>query len=114
MEPRVSLITLGVRDLGRSRQSYEALGWTTGPSPEDVVFFQAGGVVLALWDRTRLAEDSGVEDGGGWGGVAFAYSVRSVAACGLLIRVAKGHRPSQCCNSTILVSFHHGAEHQGR
>jgi catechol 2,3-dioxygenase-like lactoylglutathione lyase family enzyme len=78
VEQRVSLITLGVRDLERSRAFYEALGWTTRAQPgDDVVFFQAGGMVLALWDRTRLAEDSGVEDGPGWGGVTLAHNVRS-------------------------------------
>jgi uncharacterized protein len=78
MEQRVSLITLGVRDLARARAFYQALGWTTGAAPEDdVVFFPAGGMVLALWDRARLAEDSGVEDSGGWGGATLAYNVRS-------------------------------------
>jgi catechol 2,3-dioxygenase-like lactoylglutathione lyase family enzyme len=78
MQQRVSLITLGVRDLARTRAFYEALGWRTGAAPgDDVVFFQAGGMVVALWDRTQLAEDSGVEDAGGWGGVTLAYNVRS-------------------------------------
>lgn len=77
MEQRVSLITLGVRDLARSRAFYEALGWTVGQDPEDVVFFQAGGMIVALWDRGRLAEDSAVQDGGGWGGVTLAYNTRS-------------------------------------
>ena len=46
------MITLGVADLGRARAFYEALGWTTGAGPgDDVVFFQAGDMVLALWDR---------------------------------------------------------------
>jgi uncharacterized protein len=78
VEQRVSLVTLGVRNLARARAFYEALGWKTGAAPEDdVVFFQAGGMIVALWDRARLAEDSGVEDAGGWGGVTFAYNVRS-------------------------------------
>jgi catechol 2,3-dioxygenase-like lactoylglutathione lyase family enzyme len=78
LEQRVSLITLGVRDLARARVFYEALGWTTGAAPDDdVVFFQAGGTILALWDRASLAEDSGVTDGGGWGGVTPAYNTRS-------------------------------------
>jgi catechol 2,3-dioxygenase-like lactoylglutathione lyase family enzyme len=81
MEQRISLITLGVRDVERSRSFYEALGWTTRAAPgDDVVFFQAGGMVVALWDRERLAEDSGVEDGGGWGGVTLAHNVGSPAA----------------------------------
>ena len=78
MEQRVSLITLGVRDLERSRAFYEALGWHTRAAPgDDVVFFRAGGMVVALWDRVKLAADSGVEDGGGWGGVTLAHNVRS-------------------------------------
>ena len=78
MEQRVSLITLGVGDLARARAFYEGLGWTTRAKPgDDVVFFQAGGMIVALWDRASLAEDSGVEDTGGWGGITLAYNVRS-------------------------------------
>lgn len=78
MEQRVSLITLGVRDLGRARRFYEALGWRTGAAPDaDVVFFQAGGLVVALWDRAALAEDTGVDDRDGFGGIALAHNVRS-------------------------------------
>ena len=80
MEQRLSLVTLGVRDLARSRAFYEALGWKTGAAPDDdVVFFQSGGMIVALWSRDLLAEDSGVEDSGGWGGVTFAHNVRSPA-----------------------------------
>jgi len=81
VKQRVSLITLGVTDLGRARRFYEALGWSTGAAPgDDVVFFQAGGgMVVALWDRVRLAEDSRVEDGGGWGGVTLALNLGSPA-----------------------------------
>jgi predicted lactoylglutathione lyase len=78
MKQRVSLITLGVADLGRARRFYEALGWKTGAAPDDdVVFFQAGDMVFALWDRARLAEDSRVEDSGGWGGVTPAVCLGS-------------------------------------
>ena len=78
MKQRVSLVTLGVRDLARARRFYEALGWETGAGPDDdVVFFQAGDMVVALWDRARLAEDSCVEDAGGWGGVTLAMNVGS-------------------------------------
>jgi predicted lactoylglutathione lyase len=80
MEQRVSLITLGVADLARARAFYEALGWTTrAGADDDVVFFQTGGMIVALWGRTELAEDSGVEDTGGWGGVTLAHNVRSHA-----------------------------------
>jgi uncharacterized protein len=78
MRQRVSVITLGVRDLARARRFYEALGWQTGAEPDaDVVFFQAGDTVLALWDRARLAEDSTVEDASGWGGVTLALNLGS-------------------------------------
>lgn len=78
MEQRLSLVTLGVADLSRARAFYEALGWRTGAQPgDDVVFFQAGGMIVALWDRAKLAQDSGVEDAGGWGGVTLAHNVRS-------------------------------------
>ncbi len=78
MEQRVSLVTLGVGDLGRSRRFYEALGWR-GQEAEETVFFQAGGMALVLWGRSVLAQDSGVDDdeGGGFGGVALAHNVRS-------------------------------------
>jgi uncharacterized protein len=78
VEQRVSVITLGVEDLERSRRFYEALGWKTNAEPgADVVFFQAGGTVLALWSREALADDSGTEYAGGWGGVTLAYNTRS-------------------------------------
>jgi catechol 2,3-dioxygenase-like lactoylglutathione lyase family enzyme len=78
MEQRLSLITLGISDLNRARRFYEALGWKTGAEEaDDVVFFQAGGMVVALWDREKLAEDSAVTVGSGWGGVTLAYNTRS-------------------------------------
>ena len=78
MEQRVSLITLGVRDLERALTFYESLGWRSHAGTEnDVVFFQAGELVVALWDRGKLAEDSAVQDPGGWGGVTLAYNTRS-------------------------------------
>jgi uncharacterized protein len=90
MEQRISLITLGVSDLPRARAFYEALGWTSGAAPDDdVVFFQAGGAVLALWDRSQLAEDSAVEDSPGWGGVTPAHNVRSPAEVDAVIEEAR-------------------------
>ena len=80
MEQRVSVITLGVGDLRKARAFYEALGWVTRAEPDDdVAFFQAGGMVFALWDRTSLAADSGVSDPGGWGGITLAHNVGSPA-----------------------------------
>jgi uncharacterized protein len=78
VEQRLSLVTLGVRDLERARRFYVALGWTSGAAPaDDVVFFQAGCMIVALWGRQQLAEDTVVEDSGGWGGITLAYNARS-------------------------------------
>jgi uncharacterized protein len=80
MRQRLSLVTLGVRDKGRARKFYEALGWSgMGGSDDDPVFFQAGDMIVGLWDRARLAEDSCVEDTGGWGGITLAHNVASQA-----------------------------------
>lgn len=80
MEQRLSLVTLGVADLARASAFYRALGWHPHePASDGVVFFQLGGLVLALWSRTALAEDSVVEDTGGWGGVTLAYNTRDRA-----------------------------------
>jgi hypothetical protein len=90
VDQRLSLVTIGVADLARARRFYEALGWSTGAAPEDdVVFFQAGGTIVALWDRAKLAEDSGVRDGGGWGGVTLAYNTRSPAEVDTVIEEAR-------------------------
>ena len=90
MKQRVGVITLGVTDLANARAFYEALGWETGAKPgDDVVFFQAGGMVLALWDRGLLAEDSAVQDGGGWGGVTLAHNVGSPEEVDAVIEEAR-------------------------
>jgi uncharacterized glyoxalase superfamily protein PhnB len=79
MDQRLSLVTLGVSHLGRAVAFYEALGWTLSNDwqEQDVAFFQAGGMVFALWHRNELAADSAVDDSGGWGGVTLAYNTRS-------------------------------------
>lgn len=91
MEQRLSLVTLGVSDLARARSFYEALGWKTGAGPDDdVVFFQTGCHVVALWGRGQLAEDSGVDDPGGWGGVTLAHNVASSAEVDAVVEEARG------------------------
>jgi predicted lactoylglutathione lyase len=90
MKQRVNLITLGVADLGRARRFYEAFGWTTGADPDDdVIFFQAGEMIVALWDRAKLAEDSCVEDSGGWGGTTLALNFGSAAEVDAAIEEAR-------------------------
>jgi hypothetical protein len=90
MEQRISLVTLGVADLSRSRTFYNHLGWSeSSSSTDDVVFFQTGGMVFGLWSRASLAEDSTVQDTGGWGGVTLAHNVRTSAAVDQVIEEAR-------------------------
>lgn len=78
MEQRISLVTLGVNDIERARGFYEAMGWRRANAHAEVAFFQAGGMVLALWSRKELAKDAGLADrGGGFSGIALAYNTRS-------------------------------------
>jgi catechol 2,3-dioxygenase-like lactoylglutathione lyase family enzyme len=78
MEPRISLITLGVADLGRARAFYEQLGYHASPASQgDIIFFQAGALGLALYPRGALAEDATVpEPGDGFRGITLAHNVR--------------------------------------
>jgi catechol 2,3-dioxygenase-like lactoylglutathione lyase family enzyme len=90
MEQRVSVITLGVADVNLAAAFYRALGWEPVPDDnDDVFFFQAGGLVFALWGRGRLAEDSTVEDSKGWGGVTLAHNVRTPAEVDAVIDEAR-------------------------
>jgi len=59
MDQRISLITLGVADLGAARAFYEALGWEC-KEVEETVFVQAGGSAVVLWGREKLADDAGL------------------------------------------------------
>jgi uncharacterized protein len=78
MEQRLSMVTLGVVDLERSRRFYERLGWRRGNASAEIVFFQLGAMILGLWPRQLLAEDARVPDrGGGFDGVTFGYNVRT-------------------------------------
>jgi uncharacterized protein len=89
MEQRISLVTLGVSDIPRSREFYVALGWEQAGGGDDVVFFQAGCMALALWERHLLAEDSVMEDMGGWGGITLAHNVRSPAEVDAVLEEAR-------------------------
>jgi predicted lactoylglutathione lyase len=92
MEQRVSLITLGVEALGRSKRFYEAMGWR-GQEVGDTVFFQAGGLALVLWGRAALADDAGVPDRARrapFDGVALAHNVRSRREVDEIIEAVEG------------------------
>ncbi len=77
MQQRVSLITLGVSDVATARAFYERLGWKAELDVEETIFFQMGDSILTLWGRDKLAQDCGVSDAGGWGGIALAHNVGS-------------------------------------
>jgi predicted lactoylglutathione lyase len=91
MEQRVSLVTLGVTDLRRSRAFYEQLGWR-GQEVEDTVFFQAGGQAVVLWGRDKVAADAGVDDDGTstFAGVVLAHNVRSRDEVDEIVAAAAG------------------------
>jgi uncharacterized protein len=86
-EPRLSIVTLGVADMPRARAFYERLGFTAGAaSNANVTFFQAGGMILALYGRAALAEDAHVADTTvGFSGVSIAYNCRSEAEVDAMI-----------------------------
>ena len=78
MEPRISIVTLGVSDYSRAKAFYETMGWACALDVEETAFFQANGTVLVLWGRAKLAEDTGVlDDGARWGGITLAHNVDS-------------------------------------
>jgi len=91
MEQRLSLVTLGVRDLAQARGFYERLGWRASSASNDgVAFFKAGGVVLGLYGREALAEDASVSaEGSGFAGVALAHNTASRAAVDAVIAEAE-------------------------
>ena len=81
MEQRISLVTLGVRDLGRALAFYKALGWSGAQQPKDeIAFFQAGGMVFGLW--TALG-------GHGAPGIELAHNVRSPKEVDTLLAAAQ-------------------------
>ncbi len=92
LDQRITLITLGVADLGRSRSFYEQLGWR-GQQTEETVFFQAGGQAVVLWDREKVAADAGIDEDDGvstFGGIMLAHNVFSRSDVDDLIAAAAG------------------------
>jgi predicted lactoylglutathione lyase len=78
MRQSIALITLGVTDYERARTFYAELGWSPALEIEETAFFQANGVVLVLWDRAKLAADTGLDDDGArWSGIALAHNVET-------------------------------------
>jgi predicted lactoylglutathione lyase len=78
MKQSIALVTLGVSDYARAKAFYAALGWTPQREIEETAFYQANGVVLVLWARSKLADDMGIADeGANWSGIALAHNVGS-------------------------------------
>lgn len=100
MEPRVSLVTLGVAEVARSRAFYERLGWRASPaSNEHVAFFQAGGMVVALWGKDALAQEAHLKPTAP-GAVALAQNQRTKGEVDALLAAAKA------AGATILTPAH--------
>lgn len=91
MDQRLSVVTLGVADLARSRQFYEdGLGWKRGNTEGEIAFYQVGGMVLALYSHAALAADAKLEsEGTGFSGITLAYNVRSRAEVDAVLAEAK-------------------------
>lgn len=80
MEQRVSLITLGVRDIGKSAAFYEALGWRRAQTEDKgITVFELLGQVLGLYPAEALSKDLGVEVTPGFSGITLGYNVREKA-----------------------------------
>ena len=82
MEQRLSIVTLGVRDLGRATDFYRGLGWRQSEKESNphVTFFQLGGIVFGLFGWDALADDAGIPPAAdGFGGISLAYNVREKA-----------------------------------
>jgi catechol 2,3-dioxygenase-like lactoylglutathione lyase family enzyme len=80
MRPKLSLVTLGVRDLKRSLSFYrDGLGWpTTATDDDDVAFFPLGGIILGLYGRDAMAEDAMVSAAGeGFAGITLSHNAKS-------------------------------------
>ena len=79
MEQRISLVTLGVKDPAASKRFYvDALGWKAVFENNEIIFFQLGGMIFALFLREKLAEDFQVDAASfGRAAVALAYNVRT-------------------------------------
>lgn len=105
MEQRISIVTLGVRDLAASQAFHESLGWKCFVrSTHEVVFFQLGGVVLSLLPRDVLAREAEVEPhGSGFSGVAFAYNTRGRAEVDAVMAQAEraGARVRKAIQSSV-------------
>ena len=94
MEQRISIVTLGVRDLARARAFYDALGWQAaneGEEAANIVAYDLQGMSFTLYPWDKLAEDAGADPAGdGFRGFALAYNVRSKEEVAGVLAEAEG------------------------
>lgn len=100
--PRLTLVTLGVADIARARAFYDGLGFKASPASQaSVVFYDAGGAVLALWGRAALAEDAGIPDTPtGFPGISLAWNVTAEPD------VARALERAVACGAALLKPAH--------
>lgn len=91
MSARLNIVTLGVSEVKKSKIFYERLGWkASSASQDDIVFFQSGGVVLALYPRELLAQDASVSpSGSGFRGFTLAQNVESKEMVREVLKIAE-------------------------
>lgn len=91
MEQRITIVTLGVRDLSKSTKFFERLGWVRSVKQADAItFFQCGGIALALFPLEALAKDAGVSaERTGFGGFTIAHNARSKQEVDAVLAEAK-------------------------
>lgn len=79
-EPRLSIITLGVRDRAAMTAFYEDTIGFKNVGPDGMAMFDMGGFVLGLWEADKLAEDAGqpAKRAEGFRNIALAYNARSI------------------------------------
>lgn len=101
MEQRVSLITLGVRDMQAAAAFYDALGWRRVETPDGVIAYDLIGQALGLYPLAKLAEDMGLpEDALGHGAATLSYNCREKAD------VARVLDAAQAAGATVLKAAH--------
>ena len=118
MEPRLSLVTLGVTDLARATAFYEGLGWPRRVrAAEGIAFFQLGGLGLSLYPRAELAADAGVPlQAAPSQGFTLAYNARSRAEVDAVLAraAALGGRITQPAQDAAWGGYHgHVADPEG-
>jgi catechol 2,3-dioxygenase-like lactoylglutathione lyase family enzyme len=90
MQPRINIVTLGVKDFERAVNFYQkGLGWKLAKaSQDDIAFFSLSGIVLALYPYEKLAEDAKVQAGSGFGGITLAHNAKSEAEVDEILKIA--------------------------